>query len=212
MPLADYIAAYCEDFNFAADELITQEISGVKVTVQPYSFDGGQSVGCREKAHITLSRGSAVYECDCIDEHHWERMFFPVTLGGQDYLLFRKTLCGFTLIHADTLEEAYDYFPEKVTHDEEAYIITGAVSFDDLIVFDGCFWACPYMHAVYDHSARRFLLLYREFVLEADDGAWKIEGSTITLPCRTADGEKTELTITSGELRKLIREKGHSEL
>lgn len=212
MPLGEYIEKYCEGVNFAPEDQITAEISGVKVTVQPYSFDGGQSVGCREKAHITLSRGSAVYECDCIDEHHWERMFFPVTLGGQDYLLFRKTLYGFTLINADTLEEAYDYFPENVTQNEEAYIFTDAVSFDDLIVFDGCFWAFPYMHAVYDHSARRFVLLYSEFGLEAEDGSWTVQDDTITLPCRTADGEKTELKITANELYRLIREKGQSEL
>jgi len=210
MPLEQYIGKYCEGITFSPEETITCEISGIEVNVQPYVYNG---VNCgAEKARVTLRKNGAVYECDCIDVHSWNNLFFPVTIGGQNYLLFRKTLYGFTLVNADTLKEEYDYFPEKVTTDGEAYIIAAAMSFDDLIIFDGCYWAFPYMHAVYDHLTKRFVLLYNEFGLEADDGDWTVQGDTLILPCRTTDGEKTELKITSDELRKLIREKGQREL
>lgn len=210
MNIRQYIAEYCEGIAFLPKEQIRCEISRVEVTVQPYIYDGG-SCGA-EKAHVILRRNGAVYECDCIDMHNWNKLFFPVTLSGQDYLIFRKTLYGFTLINAYTLEEAYDYFPEKVCDGGEAYIFTHAMSFCDLVVFDGCFWAFPYMHAVYDYSSKRFVLLYNEFGLEADDGDWTVQGDTLILPCRTTDGEKTELKITADEFRRMISDKGTENL
>lgn len=213
MNFDQYITKYCAGIDFVPGKIITYEISGVEITVQPYTYNNGY-MGA-EKAHLTLRRNGMVYECDCIDRHSWNDMIFHVTLGGCDYLIFRKTLYGFTLIDAETLAEVYDYFPETVLNGGEAYIFTNAVPFDNLIIFDGCFWGSSYFYTVYDYVEKRCIYLYDEFQLDSDDIAPVIENGTVTLSCTDhSNGRnvKLKLNFTSAQLRKLIREKGHHEL
>ena len=73
------------------------------------------------------------------------------------------------MINADTLSVEYEYFPESVTRGEESFIITDVKQLDNLLIFEGCYWACPYECFAFDYDKKMFLnvsKLYGLFSLE----------------------------------------------
>lgn len=154
MALQDYIAGYKSGFDFSFSRQIQTDVSGVcmQITVAEYQKEHTH----RQKADVVLSKDGLQYVCECIEEHNWDKLFYPVTLSGQNFLCFRKTLYGFTLLNADTLTEEYDYFPEKVTQGEESFIVCDTYSFGDYLIFHGCYWACACEVFAFDCSTELF--------------------------------------------------------
>ena len=150
MALQDSIAGYISGFDFSFSRQIRTEVSGVCIQISVAEYRREHTH--RQKADVVLSKGGMQYECECIEEHNWDELFYPVTLSGQNFLCFRKTLYGFTLLDAETLTEVYDYFPEKVQHGEESFIVCDAYTFGDFLIFHGCYWACPCEVFVFDYK------------------------------------------------------------
>ncbi len=156
MDLIDkYILEYSENFVFNFSEHISTNIFDVEIEIDIFEYSTQHSH--REKAHGTFKKGDLTYECDFCDEHNYENDFYPIILNGQRFICFRKTLYGFTLINVDTLSVEYEYFPESVTHGEESFIITEVKQLDNLLIFEGCYWACPYECFAFDYKTKLFL-------------------------------------------------------
>ncbi len=203
--LNKYIADYVKGFTFTPSENITLEFSDIKadIAVMEY-FDG---LNRREKAHVILQKGEYKYEFDSVETYNGNTSFFNVTINGRSFILFRKTLYGFTLLDSDTLQEEYEYFPAKVLEGEESFIITDAKSFGNLIIFDGCYWACPYMFFAYDYSQKRFFNLSEEFGVYPEDKII-IKNDTLIISGLNEDEEPLEVTVTQDEIYSLLDQKG----
>ena len=150
-----YIYEYVKGFEFDFYQHISKNILDVEIEVDVFEYN--DQYNHRETAHVIIKKGDLTYECDFCDEHNYESDFYPVTLNGQHFICFRKTLYGFTLINAATLVEEYEYFPKSVIRDEESFIITDVKQLDELLIFEGCYWACPYECFAFDYEHKLFL-------------------------------------------------------
>ena len=142
--LNKYISEYINGFSFIPCGHISLEICDIKIEIDVMDYK--DAFGYREKAHVILQKGNLKYESECVETHNWEYSFFCITLYERKFICFRKTLYGFTLLDTNTLLEEYDYFPAKVLDGKESFIIVDAKSFGNLIIFDGCYWACEYSY------------------------------------------------------------------
>lgn len=212
-----YIREYCEDFEFSQIEQLSQTISGIDIKIDIFEawkeIDGLKHY--REKAFVTLTKGDKTYECTFYDEHSYGCSFFPVTIEGKAYLLFRKTLYGFTLLDADTLTEAYNYIPENVKKGEESFIITGANQLGKLLIFDGCYWAAPYECYVYDYEKKLFANISTTYgidsleEIEVKDDMLYISGYAFI---DDEESKTVEKIISAEELNTQISENGVKEI
>ena len=199
---SDYLTQYKANCSFTETEREQTEVCGVRITVTLYEYD--TETEHRDRAEILMEKDGLRYGCEGIERTHWG--FFPVTVDGRPYILFSKTLYGFTLIDPDTLTEAYDYFPEKVYDGEESFIITDAKTFGRYLIFEGCYWGCPYEFAVYDHQTEMLADLsdcYKIF-----NGESRIEGDRLILSGLGLNMEPTKVCLTELEIDGLISEYG----
>ncbi len=162
-----YIPEYAEDFAFDCVDRLFKRIFDVEIDIEILEYKDQRNY--REKARVTFKKGDLIYQCDFCDSHDYENGFYPIIFGGQRFICFRKTLYGFTLINADTLSVEYEYFPESVTHGEESFIITDVKQLDTLLVFEGCYWACPYECFVFDYDKKMFLNVSKKYDLYSLD-------------------------------------------
>lgn len=199
-----YMAEYSEDFKYEFSESLTYEICGISVKVDVWEYNSDAEY--REKAHISLEKGDLKYECECIDRHEWDNMFYPLNMNGKTYLCFRKTLYGFTLLDTETLVEEYDFFPESVLGGEESFIIVDAKILGDIIIFYGCYWACPYACIAYDNRAGVFVNLSDEYGIADDEVV--IKDDVLVLRATGCNDDKKETTFSIDEIRLLLKNKG----
>lgn len=201
-----YIAEYSEDFKYEFSESLNYEICGIIAKVDVWEYNSNYNH--REKAHVLLEKGDLKYECDCFDRHRWDNMFYPLNMNGNAYLLFRKTLYGFTLLNTDTLTETCDYFPEIVLNGEESFIIVDAKMLGNVIIFDGCYWACPYACVAYDPQAKLFVNLSEEYGIADDETI--INEDILVLRGTDCNWDKKEAVISKDEIQLLLNSKGES--
>ncbi len=204
--LNKYIQDYSENFIFEPAESFSYEICGISVKIDVWDYNS--STDYREKAYIRLQKGNLKYECECIDRHAWDDMFYPLNLNGKTYLCFRKTLYGFTFLDAETLVEEYDYFPEEVIGGHESFIIVDAKMLGDIIIFDGCYWACPYSCVAYDRRSEIFVNLSLEYGLGNTHSESEIKDGRLIL--HVEDGEYNK-TVTHSDISRLLKEKGNTD-
>ena len=150
-----YILDYSEDFVFDFSQHIEKRVFDTEIEIDIFEYSTQNSH--REKAHVIFTKGNLSYECDFCDQHDYENDFYPITLNGQRFLCFRKTLYGFTLLNADTLSLEFEYFPECVLDGEESFIVADGKQFNHLLIFEGCYWACPYECFAFDYDKKLFL-------------------------------------------------------
>jgi len=199
-----YISSYATGYTFTQTDTYNYEILGVNVHVDVYEFSDERNH--REKAHVLLSKNGLTLEFDCIESNRYEDMFCPVMLNGKSFLCYRKTLYGFSLLDPDSFEE-YEYFPEKVMHGEESFIIASAVSFGEIIIFEGCYWAAPYTAFAYDHKNNKFLDLSEEYGFSSLDSV-EISDSLLLINASDRNDESLRIRIEYKELCRRILEKG----
>jgi hypothetical protein len=215
--LHKYIAAYKNggDFRFTHREVT--EKCGIRITIdfressESYSNpESGmpQPCGARQTAQVLMEKGDLCCRYECVEIQCCHDTFFPVTLLGKHYLLVRKTLYGFTLVDTETLCETYNYFPSAVLEGQESYIIADAHSFEDLLIFDGCYWACPYVYFLCDPVRNRFADLSAAYGLLASDNGIQPHDGQLTLIGEDNEGEIKSVTVTGQELRILLRDSG----
>lgn len=150
-----YILDYSEDFVFDFSQHIEKRVFDTEIEIDIFEYSTQNSH--REKAHVIFTKGNLSYECDFCDQHDYENDFYPITLNGRRFLCFRKTLYGFTLLNADTLSVEFEYFPECVLDGEESFIVADGKQFNHLLIFEGCYWACPYECFAFDYDKKLFL-------------------------------------------------------
>ena len=150
-----YILEYSNGFAFELSEHVSKKVLNVEIEIDIFEYR--DQCNHREKAHAVFKNRDLTYECELCEEHNYDNCFYPVVLNGKSYICFRKTLYGFTLISVDTLTVEYEYFPEAVLRDEESFIITDTHQLDNIIIFEGCYWACPYGCFAFDFESKRFL-------------------------------------------------------
>ena len=156
MPLADnYVLEYSDGVTFEFSEHRSNQIFDVGIEIDIFEYNSRDSH--REKARVTFKKDDLTYECDFCDDHNYENCFFPIFINGKRLICFRKTLYGLSLINADTLSMEYEYFPEAVARGEESFIITVVKQLDNILIFEGCYWACPYECFAFDYDQKRFL-------------------------------------------------------
>lgn len=198
----DYLTQYKANCSFTETEREQTEVCGVRITVTLYEYD--TETEHRNRAVILMEKDGLRYGCEGIERTHWD--FFPVTVDGRPYILFSKTLYGFTLIDPDTLTEAYDYFPEKVYDGEESFIITDAKTFGRYLIFEGCYWGCPYEFSIYDHQSEKLADLSDRYKIF--NGESRIEGDRLILSGLGLNREPTKVCLTEQEIDGLISEYG----
>ncbi len=215
--MEEYIKGYCEGFEFSQTEQIFQTVSGIDINID--IFEAWKEINglehYREKAFVTLTKGEKTYECVFYDEHNYKYLFFSVTIKEKSYLLFRKTLYGFTLLDTDTLTETYNYIPENIKNGEESFIITGVNQLGELLIFDGCYWAAPYECYVYDYEKKLFANVSTALgadsleEIEIKDDTLYLSGDVFS---DDDESKRIQKTVSAKELDKLISENGVKEI
>ena len=204
MSYTEYIQSYKEGLDFQPTDSVSYELCGISIKIDTYEYSDATSY--HDMVHITLESYGKKYEFDCIEAQSYQKMFHPVSISGESFLLFRRTLYGFSLINTESFE-IYDYFPEKVCNGEESFIVCEAKSFGNLIIFDGCYWAFPYSFYAYDHQNRLFLDLSKEYMVQAED-KMEIQGDTLILNGSDKNEKKITVSIEYDELCKRMSQKG----
>ena len=150
-----HIFEYTKNFVFNFVEHLSERIFDVEIDIDIFEYKDQRNY--REKAHVTFKKGDLIYQCDFCESHDYKNGFYPIIFDGQRFICFRKTLYGFTFINADTLSVQYEYFPESVIHGDESFIITDVKQLDNLLIFEGCYWAYPYECFAFDYKTKMFL-------------------------------------------------------
>lgn len=205
--LLDYMTLYQNDLEFMPTEQEHCEVCGADVTVTVCEYAHAHEH--RVSAHILLEKNGYRYECEGVERTHWE--FFPVTVGGRHYIFFSKTLYGFTLLDVETLTEVSDFFPEKVLHDKESFIITHAQTFGKYLILDGCYWGAPYEFAALDPAQMRFVSLTEAYGILAGDHTACVQGDKLFLKGENMDYEPAEITVSESDLDRLMDERGTTD-
>ena len=203
-----YILDYSEGFNFVFLDHLSKRIFDVEIEIDIFEYSAQYSH--REKAHVILKKGDLTYECDFCDAHNYEDDFYPIILNGQHFVGFRKTLYGFTLINADTLSVEYEYFPESVIHGEESFIITEVKQLDNLLIFEGCYWACPYECFVFDYDQKLFLNVSKKYNLSSLDKT-ELQGVNLVLYGKDENDLKKQIIVSKQDIFIGITEYGKTD-
>ena len=205
--LQRYIDLYKEGADLTHSETDRFHVCGVRITVTLYEYDTESEH--RDRAGILLEKDGLRYECEGIERPRWD--FYPVTVDGCPCILFSKTLYGFTLLDAETLTEAFDFFPEKVMNGEESFIITHAQSFGKYMILDGCYWGAPYEFAALDPAQMRFVSLTEAYGVFAGDHTARIQGDELLLKGENLEHKPAEITVSMTDLDRLMIERGTAD-
>ncbi len=192
-----YIREYSEDFVFDFSEHISSRVFDVEIEIDV--FEHNTQNAYREKAHVIFKKGDCTYACDCCDEHDYENDFYPVVLNGQRFICFRKTLYGFTLLNVDTLSVEFEYFPNCVLEGEESFIVVDVKQLDELLIFEGCYWACPYECFAFDYERKLFLNVSKMCDLVSLDKT-VIQGNELVMYGMDKNNSEKQITVTKQDI------------
>lgn len=210
--MKNYIKDYCGDFQFNFIEHISKVISNISINIDVYeaqkTIDG--IINHKEKALISLTKGNLKYNCELFDEHNYESCFFKIELSGRSYLLFRKTLYGFTLIDSEALLEFYDYTPKAIETNEESFIITDVKQIGDFLVFEGCYWGCPYECFAFDFNKKLFVNVSNYLGVSSLDKT-EIKDNKLILT-GTSNNVSIAKEINQDEIATIIDKQGQAEI
>ena len=209
----NYIKKYCGDFDFAFAEHISLKFAKILIDIDVYeaqkTIDG--IIHHREKALVNLTKNNLKYQCELFEEHDYENSFFEVMLNEHSYLLFRKTLYGFTLLDTETLCEFYHYVPQAIKTGEESFIITDVKQIGEIFVLGGCYWACPYQCFAYDFKSKLFVNVSHYLgIISLDDST--VKDNRLILNGRDNNNDGVTKEFTREELAKLISKNGLCEI
>lgn len=204
-----YILDYSEDFVFDFSQHIEKRVFDTEIEIDIFEYSTQNSH--REKAHAIFTKGNLRYECDFCDQHTYENDFHPITLNGQNFLCFRKTLYGFTLLNADTLSVEFEYFPECVLDGEESFIVLDVKQFNNLLIFEGCYWACPYECFAFDYDKRLFFNVSEMCGLTSLDET-AIQDNTLILSGTDQKDADVQCVVSAENLRIALTQHGKTDM
>lgn len=157
------------------------------------------------KVLIKSNSGTTVYEYTIIGEHGLLK--FITHKNGRQYLIFSRELYGYSVMDMTSHEVAH-YVPESSFKGGETFIWADVLycEINNLLVVDGCYWACPDGNEFYDFSSPMALplpkycdsyALENEFNISIDD--------YVTTAHFTAKGECVINCLDqSGNAKKLV--------
>lgn len=206
---SDYLTQYKANYIFTETERQQSELSGIRITVTLYEYD--TEAEHRDRAEILMEKDGLRYRCEGIERTHWD--FFPVTVEGRPYILFSKTLYGFTLIDPETLTEYVDFFPEKVMDGEESFIITHARSYGKYLILDGCYWGAPYEFAALDPTHMRYVSLTEAYGVLAGDHTAAVSEDSLLLRGMSLTDDPVTVTVyvTEKDIDRLMATVGKAD-
>ena len=185
-------------------EHIEQTLCGVKICVETRDYMRTDRSAHGQLSRVTFAKGELSYTCQCCDD---PTGFFPLLLAGKWYICFRRSLYGFVLLDCETLSPEYEYFPEGVLHDQESFIVCSARQIENLLVFGGCYWACPDECFVFDYETKLFLRLsklYPGFALDREE----VREKTLILHGEDASGNKQQISLSREDLLAALKTHG----
>ena len=203
-----YILAYSDGFHFVLSKHVSKCVFDIEIEIDIFEYS--TQYEHREKAHVILKKGDLTYDCDFCDTHDYENAFSPIVLNGQRFICFRKTLYGFTLINVDTLSVEYEYFPEPVIYGEESFIITEVKQLDNLLIFEGCYWACPYECFAFDYDQKLFLNISKSYDLYYFDKT-ELQGNNLILFGTDKNNLEKQIIVSKQDLFIGITEYGKTD-
>ena len=103
------------------------------------------------RALLKNSVGELIKEIKSIDGHFCAQLINHS--GGGQYLIYNIDLYGYSVMDMSTYE-AVDYIPAHSFAGGETFIWCGKYycAVNNLLVVDGCYWACPWELEFYDFS------------------------------------------------------------
>ncbi len=207
MNLTDkFIFEYLKGFKFDYVGKLFKRIFDVEIQIEIYEYSKKNSY--RETAHVTFKKDKLIYQCDLCDNHDYENDFYQISIEEQRFICFRKTLYGFSLLNVDNLLVEYEYFPEHVIHGEESFIITDVKQLDAILIFDGCYWACPYGAFAFDYKTKRFLDLSRMCnVFDLDKT--EVQGNNLIIFGTDENDSEKQVVISKQDIIKELTEHGN---
>lgn len=201
----EYLNEYIDGFNFEYERTVHNDYFGFDCITDEFKAKKGHIIRVIQKLSIHKDN-IKLYECEIIDGQNSENLFYPIVWMDNRYLLFRKSLYGFTLLNLENFDEL-NYFPEKVFHKKEDLILSGAVQFRDLLILDGCKWAYPYEYVVYDLFSKKYLFLTDKYDIYFDCEVY-FENDNIIFDGMDKEFEKKKLIIKYSELVNAVRTEG----
>ena len=139
----EYINEYLAsgDFHKIGEENCIFNNLNAKIEYFEYNYKISGYDGLKEKTVMTITdKTNTKHTYECIDT-----FFTPYEFEykGAQYLIFRKSLYGYTLLNLTDFTEK-NYFPSRVPEGDEAFIICEAKILKNLLVLGGCLWGGPY--------------------------------------------------------------------
>ena len=206
--LEQYVQNYSENYPFRYIESMSLKILDVSIGLDIFEYEN--KYNHRERAHVSFKKSGFLYGCVFCDEHDYENSFFPVVLNGQRLICFRKTLYGFTLINADNLRVEFEYFPEYLVEGEESFIIVNVKQIENILIFEGCYWACPYQCFAFDYEKKLFLDVSKMCgIVSLDQTA--LQENTLILSGTDKKGCAKSVTVTKQDLIAGIDKNGKTD-
>ena len=209
MNLAEqYIVKRSEGLTFDFLRHIAMKVLEIDIDIDVFEYKNGNIRA--EKAHVTFKKDSLKYECDFCESHNYEMCFFPVTIHGGAFICFRKALYGFVLISTATLEVEYEYFPECVFDGRESFVIADVKQIENILLFDGCYWAFPYECFAFDYDKKLFLNI-SELCGMYDLNEMTVEDNKLILYGVDENEIKNRLTVSIENVKKSFLEYGKKD-
>ena len=197
------------DMNTAEDER-EYDIGNLKVAYKKYFctriIDGNE---CNLETTLTtfFLDGKKICEYTC-NEYFMKP--YPYKYGGKRFVLFKKDLYGYTILNLETLEE-YNYFPSDVLYPDnknfgEAFIITDAIIFKDILIFEGCYWGGPYEYWLLSlKDYKTYPLSIEKKIYNIKNDGLIIDGSSVTILAESQDKKDLTLNFSYEELNTYLK-------
>lgn len=215
----DYREKFTWLFQLEPDSSVEQKLSS-DFLLEIFSYHQEKinpSTGCLAsysavKALLKDSGENLIKEIECIDDHFFAQIINHS--NGKQYLIYNTDLYGYSVLDMSTLETA-DYVPYKSFFGGETFIWCEKhySPVNDLLVVDGCYWACPWGLEFYNFSQPMQLPLHKygdSFQLEEklevsidDDVAFvgfTQEGSCI-INCLDSEGKAKQKIVSLAQLK-----------
>ncbi|MBR1955458.1 MAG: hypothetical protein IKA29_06020 [Clostridia bacterium] len=93
---------------------------------------------------------------------------------------------------------------------EESFIITEVKQLDSLLIFEGCYWACPYECFAFDYDQKLFLNISKNYDLYSLDKT-ELQGNNLVLYGTDENNFEKQIIVSKQDLFIGITEYGKTD-
>ena len=105
----------------------------------------------------------------------------------------------------------FEYFPECVLDGEESFIVVDVKQLDNLLIFEGCYWACPYECFAFDYDKKLFLNVSELCGLTSLDET-AIQDNKLILYGTDPKDANVQCVVTAEDLRIALTQHGKTDM